>query len=122
MSKPNPAPTGMPILFDSSVSSWPGGVKGAGNDRHLLFVDQDFDVHLKIYNAEGNKELYGQVISREAKPEAESSVVTLLFQGKPAGKTTTADFGEFTFRKIPTGNLAIEVMMATRRLTAFFSV
>ena len=121
MSKPIPAPTGMPILFDSSISSWPGG-RSAGNDRHLLFVDQDFDVHLKISNAEGNKEIYGQVICREPQADAQASVVTLLVQGKPAGKTATADFGEFNFRKIPTGNLAIEVMMASRRLTAFFSV
>ena len=122
MSKPDPAPAGMPILFDSDVSSRPGGFRGAGNDRHLLFADQDFDVHLKISNAEGNNELYGQLICREPKNGSESSVVTLLVQGMPADETTTADFGEFSFCKIPTGDLSIEVMVATRRLTAFFSV
>ena len=122
MSKVDPAPAAMPILFDSSVSSWPAGFRGVVHDRHLLFVDHDFDVHLKISSAEGNKELYGQVIPREPRKNSQSSIVTLLVQGKPAEKTTTADFGEFSFREIPTGNLAIEVMMATRRIMAFFSV
>ena len=122
MSKADPAAAAMPILFDSSVSSWPAGFKGPVRDRHLLFADQDFDVHLKISTAEGNKELYGQVIPHEPRKNSQSSIVTLLVKGKPAEKTTTADFGEFSFREIPAGNLAIEVMMATRRITAFFSV
>src|ERR1700674_4663119 len=112
----------MPIFFYSSVSSWPAGFRGTVPDRHLLFADEDFDVHLKISTADGNKELYGRVIPRKPRKNSQSSIVTLLVRGKPAEKTTTADFCEFSFSKIPTGNLTIEVMMATRRIMAFFSV
>jgi hypothetical protein len=116
------APNAMSVLFDSSVSPLPSRFGGAVNDRHLVFVGQDFDMHLKISVAEGNKELRGQVIPHVVKKDLQSATITLLAEGEPVGKSTTDESGEFNLREIPTGDLVVEVMTANRRVKASFSL
>lgn len=108
------------ILFDRSVPASTFGFRGKVQDRHLLFLDQDFDIHMKITAAELEKEIHGQVIPRMRTEE--SFLVTLLFQDEPAETTTTDSFGEFSFHEVPTGNLAVEILLPSRRIVASFTV
>jgi hypothetical protein len=110
------------ILFDSSVSPAPAGFRGVFGDRHLLFVDDDLEIHLKISSTGPAKELYGQLIHRTEGIASELSAVTLLAAGEPRQKTTTAAFGEFSFQKLPEGSIAIEIFAPQRRVLACFSV
>jgi hypothetical protein len=107
------------VIFDSSVSASAFGVRGFGSDRHLLFVDPELDIHLKI-GAVGprQKELYGQVIWREQMEEP--SVVMLRVEEKVAGTTRTEQFGEFSFPEVPPGNIAVEILMPSRCVLARF--
>ncbi len=116
------APKAMAILFDSSMSLLPSRFGDALRDRHLVFVGQDFDMHLKISETEGNNELHGQVIPHGPRKDPQSSTVTLLAQGKPVGQSATDQFGEFILPEIPAGDLVVEVVTVDRRNTASFSV
>jgi hypothetical protein len=111
----------MVILFDSAVSPLPSRFGGA-KDRHLVFVGQDFDMHLKISETDGGNELRGQVIPHVSIKDPQLSTITLLAEGKPIGQNTTDQSGEFMLPEIPTGDLVLELMTPYRRTTASFSV
>jgi len=108
------------VVFDSSVSAMSYGIRGGfSSDRHLLFVDTELDIHLKI-SAAGpqKKEIYGQVIWRE--PAEDPSVIMLHFEEKLASTTRTEQFGEFNFPEVPNGTVALEILMPARRILARF--
>jgi hypothetical protein len=100
------------ILFDSSLSS-ARPTSGDAKDRHLLFVDRDFDIHMKVVASGSRKQIIGQVIPRAL---ANRSVrVTLLVQGESLQATTaTEDFGEFRFDQVPAGDASIEIVTDSR--------
>jgi hypothetical protein len=107
------------VIFDSFVSASAFGIRGFGSDRHLVFVDAELDIHLKIGTAgPQQKEIYGQVIWRE--PVGEPSVVKLHVDKKVACTTRTEQFGEFTFPEVPAGNAAVEILMPSRCILARF--
>jgi hypothetical protein len=104
------------ILLDTSLSSF--DANGA-SDRHLLFVDPDLDIHLKITESGSKKEICGQVIPRV--PVDRDAPVTLSVRGELLQATTaTDDSGEFRFDNVPTGNVIIEIFTAPHHvITAF---
>lgn len=102
------------IIFDSSVSPLPSGFRGIVQDRHLLFIDQDFDIHMKIAAAGRHQEIHGQVIPRA--PTEESCLVMLLIQEELKETTKTDRFGEFSFQEVPAGDVAVEILVPSRRL------
>src|SRR5215467_11943182 len=110
MPNTNLAPKAMAVLFDSSMSLLPSRFGEGLRDRHLVFVGQDFDMHLKISETEGNSKLHGQVIPHGPRKDPQSSTITLLAQGKPVGQSATDKSGEFILPEIPAGDLVVEVI------------
>jgi hypothetical protein len=108
------------MIFDSSLSSLPSGVRGMGQDRHLLFVAADLNIHVKITEADRHKEIYGQVISQAT--NGESPMIMLVSEEVSKEMRRTDQFGEFSFDEVPAGNVAIEIVLATRRVVAAFDV
>jgi hypothetical protein len=106
------------VLFDSSASTVTPPFVNA-KDRHLLFVDPDFDIHMKVIASGSGKEIIGQVIPRAV---AERSVrVMLSVQGEQLQATTaTDDFGEFRFDQVPAGDASIEIVTESRRVITSF--
>jgi hypothetical protein len=105
------------IIFDSSLSLLPSGVRGIGQDRHLLFVGPDLDIHLKIAPADRHKEIYGQVIAHGQKEEPTN---ILLLGCEAPLETTPGPFGEFIFDEVPGGSLSLEIVLPSCRVTAAF--
>jgi hypothetical protein len=102
------------ILFDSSLSS-------AHPTRHLLFIDDDFDIHMKVAHSESGKEISGQVIPRVILADRNVQV-KLSVQGEALRSTTaTGEFGQFRFEQVPAGNASIEIVTETRRVTTSFA-
>jgi hypothetical protein len=95
-------------------------LSSAVEDRHLLFLDSDFDIHLKITAGQLHREIHGQLIPRI--PAGMSFVVLLIVHGEPEETTTTDSFGEFSFHAVPTGSLAIEILVPSRRIVMSFNV
>jgi hypothetical protein len=108
------------IIFDSSLSPLPSGVRGMGQDRHLLFVAPDLDIHVKITETARHKEIYGQVI-RHTRNE-ESLMITLVVNEEPKEIRRTDDFGEFSFDELQAGSGTIEIVQESRRVVATFDV
>jgi len=108
------------LLFDSSLSSLPARFGSTVPERHLLFIGPDFDIHVKIAGRDKVREIHGQVIPRA--PTEASSQVTLLVQEEAAETKTTERFGEFTFHRVPVGDVAVEICAASRHLVASFTV
>jgi hypothetical protein len=107
------------MIFDSSRSLPLSGIRGMDRDRHLLFTAPDLDIHVKITEADRQKEIYGQVI-----PHATTEEFTImLVTGKEAKEVRRPDrFGEFSFDEVPAGQAAIEIILPSRRVVATFDV
>ena len=101
-------------LEDSDVSFHTPGMRGKVEDRHLLFADDNFDIHLKVATSPEHKNVLGQVTSRTTTWEL--ALVTLLAQDRPHETATIDGFGEFVFRKVPAGNLNIEILIPSHRV------
>lgn len=108
------------IIFDSSVSPVNSGFRGIAQDRHLLFVAQGLDIHVKIVASKRHREIHGQVIHHT--PPGESMLIQLCVQEEPKDTTTTDSFGEFSFHEVPIGNVTVEILKPSRRIAASFSV
>jgi hypothetical protein len=108
------------MIFDSNLSLLPSGTRGMGRDRHLLFVAPDLDIHLKITEVDRHKEIYGQVIPRT--PTEEFATIMLVTEEQPNEMRRSDQFGEFSFDKVSAGNVAIEIVLASRRAVAAFDV
>jgi hypothetical protein len=105
-------------LVGSDVFSHTSGMRGKVEDRHLLFVDDNFDIHLKVATSQEHKNVLGQVTSRTTVWEL--ALVTLLAQDRPYETATTDSFGDFMFRKVPAGNLNIEILIPSHRIVVPF--
>ena len=105
------------IIFDSYLSPLPSGVRGIDQDRHLLFVGPELDIHVKIAQVNRHKEIYGQVITHG--PREESTTI-LLLSCEASQEMTAGPFGEFTFDEVPSGNVSLEILLPTRRVIAAF--
>ena len=106
------------LLFDSALSSLPHSSSDA-TERHLLFVDPDFDIHVRISASGSQKKIRGQVISHKS---GHSSIrVALFVQGGQLRETTRPDkFGEFHFDPVPTGYVFIQVLTRSRHVATSF--
>ena len=106
------------MIFDSSLSLLPSGVRGMDQDRHLLFTAPDLDIHVKITETDRHKEIYGQVIHQA--PTEESTIVMLVTEEEPKEMKRPDQFGEFSFNEVPAGDVAIEIILPSRRVVAAF--
>ena len=105
------------IIFDSSLSLLPSGVRGMVQDRHLLFVGPDLDIHVKIAQADRHKEIYGQVITHSQKEEP---ATVLLLSCEAPQEMSPGPFGEFNFDEVPSGSISLEIVLPSRRVVAAF--
>jgi hypothetical protein len=105
------------MIFDSSLSLLPHGVRGMNQDRHLLFAAPDLSIHVRITEADRHKEIHGQVIPHA--PTEESTIV-MLVKEEPREIRRPDQFGEFTFNEVPAGDIVIEIILPSRRVIAAF--
>jgi|SRR5579862_2334036 len=108
------------MIFDSSLSALPSGTRGTERDRHLLFFAPGLDLHVKITEENRHNEVYGQVIPHE--PAEESSTIMLGREGDPKDMRKPDAFGEFSFNNVPGGDVALEIILPSRRIVATFDV
>jgi hypothetical protein len=107
------------MLFDSFLSSVKPALGDDATERHLLFVDPDFDIHMKVVASGSRKEISGQVIPRALSDR--SVRVMLSIPGEQLQATTaTDDFGEFRFDQVPTGDASVEIVTESRRVITSF--
>jgi hypothetical protein len=105
-------------LHDSAIASSPLGVRGALENRHLLFGAEHFEIHLRVAASTQSRQAVGQVTSEVI--NWEHALVTLLVEDTPRITKSTDRFGEFMIEEIPAGNVSLEVLVPSYRVVASF--
>ncbi len=107
------------MIFDTVISPLPSGLRGVGAaGRYMRFIAREFDISLELTKSHGKNDILGQLASNDA--SAETSLVTLLFDGKPYARTAMGSDGEFELRDVRAGPAALEILGPGRRILATF--
>jgi hypothetical protein len=98
------------IVFDSFQQPALAGVRGAETAaRQLVLRAEDFDIHLKIWGEQHQRQLLGQMLTRSGIEFPDSAHFHLLRNGERVESTSMDDMGEFHFRNIPEGDLSLQI-------------
>jgi hypothetical protein len=108
------------LIFDTRISPGRKGARGNTPGRHLRFVCRDFDIHLKLVISDKENSLIGQIT--ENGRALKTSLITLLFGGKPYARTATDAVGEFYLHQVRTGSAMVEIMVPSHRIIASFDI
>jgi hypothetical protein len=107
-------------VFDSASSGTPSGIRGTIGDRHLRFVEQEVDIHIKIAGRGGFPTIIGQLFVVENAPKY--AMATLVFEGKNRETVVIDRSGEFQFTDVPAGDIRIDFLVPSRRILAPFEI
>jgi len=108
------------MIYDTSVSPVPSGLRGSIYEHHMRFISREFDIHVKLTRSDERTALHGQLSANGVAPK--SSLVTLLFNHGPLATTVADPYGEFKLEQIPSGEAMLEILVPSRRIVAAFEV
>jgi hypothetical protein len=117
---------GFRLLFDSSLTPVPAGMRGSVAARQFLYETDEYYIDLRVeavrveavrveaLRVEPHREahqaaLVGQVLNRTGKRAAQGLAVLLQDGKRPIAETSTNQFGEFQFEFDATNSLSISV-------------
>jgi len=87
------------------------GARGATDDRQVVLRAEEFDVHIKIFGDNGQRQLIGQIFARDENTFPKSTRLQLLQNGERVGMTQVDQFGGFQFEEVPQGSLSLQIDM-----------
>jgi len=98
------------VVFDSFVESGKSGVRGNHSaSRQIVIRADEFDVHIKIWDDDGHKQMIGQVLPRNSNDFVSGGRFHLLQNGERIESAVTDEIGEFVFAHVPDGVLSIQI-------------
>jgi len=98
------------IVFDSFVESGKSRVRGSDSaGRQIVIRADEFDIHIKIWDEDGHKQMIGQVLPRNGNDFVGGSRLHLLQNGERIESAITNEIGEFVFAHVPEGVLSIQI-------------
>ena len=98
------------ITFDSFQQSVFAGARGvAAKARQLVLRAEEFDIHVKIWEEHGHKQMLGQMLPRRSEEFMREARLHLLRDGERLESTGLDDVGEFHFTGIPEGDLSLQI-------------
>src|SRR5262249_35855746 len=97
------------ISFDSLTEPAFAGARGATAARQVVLRAEEFDIHLRIWRNEQNRELLGQIQPRGKKELSEKARLHLLQNGERISSAEVNDLGEFHFAVVPDGLLSLQI-------------
>jgi|RhiMetdeSRZDD1v2_1073273.scaffolds.fasta_scaffold27817_2 hypothetical protein len=98
------------IVFDSFVESGKPGVRGSDSAARQIVIRADqFDVHIKIWGDNGQKQMIGQVLPTNGNDFVGGGRFHLLLDGERIESAVTDEIGEFVFAHVPEGVLSIQI-------------
>ena len=99
------------LVFDSFTQPAFAGARGATDDRQVVLRAEEFDVHIKIFGDNGQRQLIGQIFARDENTFPTSTRLQLLQNGERVGMTQVDQFGGFQFEEVPQGSLSLQIDM-----------
>jgi len=97
------------LAFDSFLAPAFAGARGSAAARQMVLRAEEFDIHVRIYTTEENRELLGQIQPRGDQVFLESARLHLLQDGERISSAEVNDLGEFQFRFVPEGLLSLQI-------------
>lgn len=99
------------IVFDSFLQPSMAGARGSSSavSRQLVMRAEEFDIHVKIWGEQDQRQMLGQVLPRNGKDFVRDARFHLLRNGERLESTATDETGEFHFTAVPEGDLSLQV-------------
>jgi hypothetical protein len=85
------------------------GARGATTARQLVFRAAEFDIHVKIWEAQHRQQLLGQMMPHPGYGFFGSASLYLLRNGERLKSASMNEIGEFYFEDIPEGDLSLQI-------------
>jgi len=109
-SKPHDRYVTAAIVFDSLADPGMSGLRGSDSPgRQIVIRADEFDVHIKIWDDAGHKQMIGQVLPTNGNHFVGNSRFHLLLNGERVESAVIDEIGEFSFKHVPEGVLSIEI-------------
>ena len=98
------------IIFDSFQQPAFAGARGATTSaRQLVLRTAEFDIHVKIWEAQHRQQLVGQMMPHPGYGFSGSASLCLLLNGERLKSVSMNDIGEFYFEDVPEGDLSLQI-------------
>ena len=98
------------IVFDSFEQPAFAGARGvAAHARQLVLWTEQFDIHVKIWEAQQGRQLLGQIMPHPGNGFPGPGRLYLLRDGDRLDYASIDDIGEFYFAEIPDGDLSLQI-------------
>lgn len=104
------------LTFDSWTHMAPSGVRGAMQERQVLFSEENLDIDVQtIKEEDGTFTLHGQVLARDRDVAAlEGNEVQLLVEDRIWRRVLLDEMGYFRFTLLPPGRYAMRIVLDDR--------
>jgi hypothetical protein len=120
MFEPPTPPAGSPIegslrqilaslVFDSFTQPAFAGARGQSNTRQVLMRAEDFDIHVRIWATNENRQVLGQIQPRGTNTFIDTARLHLLQDGERVSSASVNELGEFHFESVPAGLLSLQI-------------
>jgi hypothetical protein len=98
-------------VHDTFSRPFPAGARGGASatTRGLVLQAEDFDIHVQISGEPEQRQILGQILSRNREDFAIIARLHLLRNGKRLQAVATDTLGEFHFADVPEGELSLQV-------------
>jgi hypothetical protein len=98
------------IVFDSLLQPAFAGARGVSSAaRQLVMHAEEFDIHVKIWGDDNNRQMLGQLLPRSGEDFVHTARFHLLRNGERIETTAVDELGEFRFSDVPDGHLSLQI-------------
>jgi hypothetical protein len=97
------------LIFDSFAQPRFAGARGELSTRQVVLRAEEFDIHVRIWEADQSRELLGQIQCRRTTSFVNTARLHLLRDGERISTVHVNELGEFHFPAVPTGYLSLQV-------------
>lgn len=97
------------VIFDSFESLAFAGTRGTAPARQLVMRAEEFDIHIKIWGEQNQRQMLGQLLPRSGEQFVRNARFHLLRNGERLETTAVDEMGEFRFRDVPEGDLSLQI-------------
>ncbi len=97
------------LIYDSFSHPAFAGARGEAAARHAVLRADEFDIHVRVWEAGERRELMGQISSCRSRSFVDTARLHLLRDGERISSAYANDLGEFLFTYVPDGCFSLQV-------------
>ena len=97
------------LVFDSLTQPAFAGARGEASARQLVMRAEEFDIHVRIWATNENRQVLGQIQPRGTSTFVDAARLHLLQNGERVSSAAVNELGEFHFDFVPSGLLSLQI-------------